>query len=131
MKGGVIVKDFGFKTQINCHMFDCVPSTLFELGLATREDSAYIANCYKHGIPYEDIVVILNKAYGIPHLYKDYYFRDKETFFRNVDDLKSRLADGEGLIGMSWWHQFIIFKEHDTILVRDSQANLVLPLYEN
>ena len=130
MKGGVIVKDFEFKHQINCHMFDCVSSTLFELGLATREVSAYISNCYKHGIPYEEIVTILDTAYGIPHLYKDYYFRDAETFFKNVDDLKSRLVDGEGLIGMSWWHQFIIFKEHDTILIRDSQANLVLPLYE-
>ena len=109
-RGGVIVRDFEFKTPISCHVHDCVPSTFYELGLCSREDAVFIARYFPNGLSNAEITEILNRCYGVPHHITRYVISDQETLDQTIDDLKARLGEGEALLANSRLHQFIVFK---------------------
>lgn len=133
-KGGVIVRDFLLKPYMSCHIMDCVPSSLYELGLTDMSTAKYLAEGYPRGFGTDELLEILYETYGVVHRYHMYEFTE-ETKDASLADLKSRLENGEGLLATynvtsTLGHQFIIFKEDGVLLARDPIQNIILPLDE-
>lgn len=134
IKGGVIVEGVSAETfpiYRECSKNDCVRSAFFELGMygtsASDPKHDFIARCFPDGIPLWEIIPILNYAYRIEHIPMSYRISD-DTIDYSIDDLSSRLRNGDAVLAFRNFHMFIVFKEKDELFVRNPQAHSIKPI---
>jgi hypothetical protein len=109
---------------------DCGPNTFALLGYATLETCNILADRTPNGMAADDVVGILNDAYGGGHKWihingtrnNSYLLRQVNPYLRNGQaTLGSYGSDAMG-------HYFAVCRERNKLWVLDSQSQEVLPL---
>ena len=131
-RGGVRVKNVIFERIKECRDNTCVSNAMYHLGLINESTRVYIGNTFRNGLMDDDIIRILDRAYGGNHKYDtvndiSQIFEFVPGFENNEGILASMLCNGpnQELDG----HTFVIFKENGELFVKDYDSQVPLREY--